>query len=64
MQPAGRVGLAGQRRVQLAEVADRGLVRLTLQENEDVDVAAGGAEVAGDQRAVIAVDHPAQHVQS
>jgi len=64
MQPAGRVGLAGQRRVQLAEVADRGLVRLTLQENQDVDVAAGGAEVAGDQRAVqVHADQPAARQQ-
>jgi hypothetical protein len=52
VQPAARVGRVGQCRVQLSEFADGGLVRHTLQQNEDVDVAAGGAEVAGDQRAV------------
>jgi hypothetical protein len=58
VQPADGVSRTRQRRVQLAEFADRGLVRVTVQQDEDVDVAAGGAEVAGDQRAVQV--HPGQ----
>jgi len=59
VQPTGRVIRTRQRRVQLSEFADRALVRLTLEQNKDVDVAAGGAEVTGDQRAVQVHAHQA-----
>jgi hypothetical protein len=66
VQPAGGVIGAGQRLVQPAESAGCRLVGLMLHHHEHVDVAAGGAEVTGDQRAVQVYAHQApalgQHV--